>query len=203
MKVLITGFSPFDGETINPALEAVKLLPNSIAGAEIIIAELPVVFRQEAQVLIELVEEHNPDIVICVGQAGGRPAISVERVAINLQDARIPDNEGNTPVDEPIKADGKEAYFSSLPTRAMVQALREQGIPAALSYSAGTYVCNDVMYHLLYWIDKHGWDIQGGFIHVPYCPAQAANIPSSPPSMSITVIAGALEVAIGAAVKDR
>lgn len=199
MKVLITGFSPFGGETINPALEAVNELPDTIEGAEIIKAELPVVFNGGALVLEELIITHRPEVVICVGQAGSRAAISVERVAINLQDARIPDNEGKTPVDEQVKADGKDAYFSNLPTRAMVQALGEQGIPAVLSYSAGTYVCNDAMYHLLYWIDKRWQDLRGGFIHVPYCPAQAANMSSPPPSMSIADIARALEVAIGVA----
>lgn len=203
MKVLITGFSPFGGETINPALKAVMLLPDTIGGAEVIKAELPVVFFKGAQVLEELIIAHRPEVVICVGQAGGRAAISVERVAINLQDARIADNEGNTPVDGPIKADGKEAYFSNLPTRAMVQALREQGIPAVLSYSAGTYVCNDVMYHLLYWIEKRWQDMRGGFIHVPYCLAQTAKMASPPPSMALEAIARALEISIGAVLSGR
>lgn len=201
MKVLVTGFSPFGGETMNPALEAVRKLPDTIGSAEIVKAELPVVFDKGALVLEELINAHRPEIVISVGQAGGSPAISVERVAINLQDARIPDNEGNAPVDKTIKSDGKAAYFSTLPTRAMVQVLREQGIPAVLSYSAGTYVCNDVMYHLLYWIEKRWRDMRGGFIHVPYCLDQAASKTSPPPSMALDSIARALEISIRTALK--
>lgn len=196
MKILVTGFTPFGGEKINPAYEAVKRLPARINELRVITAELPTVFNKGAEVLEELLERHNPAAVICVGQAGGRAAISLERVAINLRDARIPDNEGNSPRDEPIKADGENAYFSNLPTRAIVDALQEHGIPAALSYTAGTYVCNDVLYHLLYWIDKKYPQMLGGFIHVPYDPAQAAAKPSPQPSMSIAITAEALNLAV-------
>lgn len=196
MKILVTGFAPFGGEKINPAYEAVKLLPSTIAGTAIIKAELPTVFRKGAQVLQALINAHNPDAVLCIGQAGGRPVISVERVAINLQDARIADNEGNCPNDETISAQGKTAYFSNLPTKAIVQFLRENGVPAALSYTAGTYVCNDVLYHLLYWIDTLYPQMRGGFIHVPYDPVQVVNLSPPAPSMSIAAISEGLRLAL-------
>jgi pyroglutamyl-peptidase len=195
MKILITGFTPFGGEEINPAYEAVKLLPDIIAGAEIIKAELPTVFLKGAQVLQALIEAHQPDAVICVGQAGGRPAISVERVGINFQDARVEDNEGNKPIDEKIIPDGKAAYFSNLPTRAIVQRMQDNGIPAVLSYSAGTYVCNEVLYHLLHWIDTLYPQLRGGFIHVPYDPAQVVKM-SPAPSMPIALISQGLMFAL-------
>lgn len=203
VQVLITGFAPFGGEKINPAWEAVEILPDQIEGANIVKAQLPVLFGRGAEVLAQLVAVHRPEITICVGQAGGRAAVGVERVAVNLRDAAMPDNSGNAPADEPIMADGPAAYFSNLPTRAMAEAIRAQGIPAVLSYSAGTYVCNDVMYHLLYWIDKRWPQMQGGFIHVPYDISQAAGKPSPPPSLPVPVIARALEAAIGAAVRAR
>ncbi|HBS93242.1 MAG TPA: pyroglutamyl-peptidase I [Firmicutes bacterium] len=196
MKILVTGFAPFGGEKINPAYEAVKLLPSTIAGTAIIKAELPTVFRKGAQVLQALINAHNPDAVLCIGQAGGRPVISVERVAINLQDARIADNEGNCPNDETISVQGKTAYFSNLPTKAIVQFLRGNGVPAALSYTAGTYVCNDVLYHLLYWIDTLYPQMQGGFIHVPYDPAQVVNLSPPAPSMPIAAISEGLRLAL-------
>lgn len=196
MNILVTGFSPFGGETINPAYEAVKLLPDSIENARIIKAELPTVFRKGAETLRELISKYNPAIVICVGQAGGRSAIAIERVAVNLQDAGSPDNEGTCPEDESIISEGRDAYFSNLPTRAIVQALKEVSIPAVLSYTAGTYVCNDVMYHLLHWIEQSYPDMRGGFIHVPYDPAQAAKSAAPEPSMPIAVTAEALRLAI-------
>lgn len=132
MKILVTGFDPFGGETVNPAYEAVKLLPDTIAGAQIIKLQIPTRFALSCTVLEAAVNEHRPDAVICVGQAGGRSAITPERVAINLADASIPDNAGDQPVDEPIRKDGAPAYFTSLPVKAMVQKMRAAGIPAAL-----------------------------------------------------------------------
>lgn len=145
MKILVTGFDPFGGETVNPAYEAVKLLPDTIAGAQIIKLQVPTRFALSGTVLEAAVNEHRPDAVICVGQAGGRSAITPERVAINLADASIPDNAGDQPVDEPIRKDGAPAYFTSLPVKAMVQKMRAAGIPAALSYTAGSFVCNSLM----------------------------------------------------------
>ena len=137
MKILITGFDPFGGETVNPAYEAVKLLPDTIAGAEIIKLEVPTRFHRAGAVLEDAMQRHKPDAVICVGQAGGRAAITPEKVAINLMDGRIPDNTGYQPVDVPIREDGETAYFTSLPVKAMVQRMRDAGIPAAVSYTAG------------------------------------------------------------------
>ena len=177
MKVLITGFDPFGGESVNPALEAVKLLPETISGAEVIKLEIPTVFRKSLAKIEEAMELHNPDIVISIGQAGGRFQVTPERVAINIDDARIEDNEGNQPLDITIFEDGEAAYFSNLPIKAMVQEMKENGIPAAVSNTAGTFVCNHVMYGILYMIDKKFPNARGGFIHVPYIPAQTIDKP--------------------------
>lgn len=155
MKVLITGFDPFGGEKVNPAFEAVKLLPDTIAGAEIIKLEIPTVFTRSAVVVEEAIKEHQPDIVINVGQAGGRSCMTVEKVAINLAEARIPDNDGEQPFDQPLREDGETAYFATIPVKAMVENMRNHGIPAHISYTAGTYVCNSIMYNVLYLIDKN------------------------------------------------
>lgn len=203
MKILITGFDPFGGASVNPAYEAVKLLPNEIKGADIIKLEIPTVFKKEGEVLEAGIEEYNPDIVICVGQAGGRSGITVEKVAINLMEARIPDNEGRQPVDEPVCSDGENAYFAKLPIKAMVQKMREQGIPARISYTAGTYVCNDVMYRLLYMIEKKYHNMKGGFIHVPYLPEQVIDLPDGIPSMSAEMIAQAIECGVEAALENE
>ena len=196
MKVLFTGFDPFGGATINPAYEAIKLLPDTIAGAEIIKVEIPTVFRKGAEAMIAAVEEHKPDYVICVGQAGGRATVTPEFVGINYQDARIPDNEGRQPCGEIIKEDGATAYFTKLPVKAMVQNMRDAGIPASISYTAGTYVCNDVMYHLLYCIEKKWPNIIGGFIHVPYASSQVVNMAATTPSLSLQMISDSLRIAV-------
>lgn len=195
MKILFTAFDPFGGESINPANEAVKLLPDVIAGAEVVKAELPTVFCKGAAKMKEAVELHKPDYVICVGQAGGRAAITPEFVAINHRDARIPDNEKNQPLGETIFEDGENAYFTCLPVKAIVETLKENGIPASVSYTAGTYVCNEVMYALLYCIDKKWPNIIGGFIHVPYVTEQAVNLPATTPSMTTSMIRDALRIA--------
>lgn len=200
MKILITGFDPFGGETVNPAYEAVKLLPDTIAGASIIKLEVPTQFRRAGEVLEAAMQQHKPDVVICIGQAGGRAAITPEKVAINLMDGRIPDNAGYQPVDVPIRADGETAYFTSLPVKAMVQRMRDAGIPAAVSYTAGTYVCNYLLYTLLYLIDKKYPGVRGGFIHVPYAMEQAVNKPLGTPSMDLRQIARGLETAVEAVV---
>ena len=143
-------------------------------------------------------QRHKPDAVICVGQAGGRAAITPEKVAINLMDGRIPDNTGYQPVDVPIREDGETAYFTSLPVKAMVQRMRDAGIPAAVSYTAGTYVCNYLLYTLLYLIDKKYPNVRGGFIHVPYAMEQVINKPLGTPSMDLRQIARGLETAVEA-----
>ena len=155
MKVLITGFDPFGGEPINPAWEAVKRLPDNIDGVEIVKLQIPTVFKKSAKKLFENIDTVKPDVVICVGQAGGRYEFCVERVAINLDDGRIPDNEGYQPVDVKVFEDGENAYFSNLPIKAMVEEVKKAGIPAAVSNTAGTYVCNHIMYSLLYYINKN------------------------------------------------
>lgn len=198
MKILITGFDPFGGETVNPAYEAVKLLPDTIAGAEIIKLEVPTRFHRAGAVLEDAMQRHKPDAVICVGQAGGRAAITPEKVAINLMDGRIPDNAGYQPVDVPIREDGETAYFASLPVKAMMQRMRDAGIPAAVSYTAGTYVCNYLLYTLLYLIDKKYPNVRGGFIHVPYAMEQVVNKPLGTPSMDLRQIARGLETAVEA-----
>ena len=184
MKVLITGFDCFGGESINPALEAVKKLPDTIEGAEIIKLEIPTVFRKSLEKIEENIIKHNPDIVLSIGQAGGRFGITPERVAINIDDARIEDNEKNQPIDVAIFEDGENAYFSNLPIKAMVKEMNESGIPASVSNTAGTFVCNHVMYG------------------IPYLPFQVVNKPNTP-SMSLLDITKGLEICIKAALTNN
>ncbi|KFX60235.1 pyroglutamyl-peptidase I [Clostridium botulinum] len=202
MKVLITGFDPFGGESINPALEAVKKLPNTISNAEIIKLEIPTVFKKSLDKIEENILAHKPDIVISIGQAGGRFGITPERVAINIDDARIEDNEKNQPIDLKVFEDGENAYFTTLPIKAMVKEMQEAGIPSSVSNSAGTFVCNHVMYGVLYMINKKYPNIKGGFIHVPYIPSQVVNKPNMP-SMSIEDIFKGLELSVKAAVENN
>lgn len=153
-KILVTGFDPFGGEPVNPAFEAVKLLPESIAGVSVVKLEIPTVFTRSAMVVEEAIEREKPDYVLCIGQAGGRSAVTVEKVAINLAEARIPDNDGEQPFDTPLREDGDTAYFATLPVKAMVKRINASGIPALMSYTAGTYVCNSIMYNVLYLLDR-------------------------------------------------
>lgn len=202
MKVLVTGFEPFGGEKINPSLEAVKMLPETIAGADIIKASIPVVFGKSIEKLDELIEKERPQVVICVGQAGGRFELSVERVAINIDDARIPDNAGNQPVDEKIFEDGEAAYFATLPIKAMVEEMRAGSVPSAVSNTAGTYVCNNIMYGLLYLAHKKYPGLKGGFIHVPFIPEQVI-ARTNTPYMSLEQISKGVELAVKAAVENE
>ena len=194
MKVLITGFDPFGSETINPAFEAIKLLPNKILNSHIIKLELPTVFNKSIMLLENKITEINPDIIICVGQAGGRTGITVERVAINIDDARIKDNEGNQPIDKVIFKNGKNAYFSNLPIKAIVDNIKKNKLPASVSNSAGTFVCNHIMYGLLHLINTKFKNKKGGFIHVPYIPEQVLN-KANTPSMSLENISKSLLIA--------
>lgn len=203
MKILITGFDPFGGESVNPAFEAVKLLPDEIGGTHIVKLEVPTVFGKAGEVLEEGIRTHQPDAVLCVGQAGGRSGMSVEKIAINFQDARIQDNEGNQPVDLPIKEDGETAYFATVPVKAMVAAMRENGIPAFVSYTAGTFVCNELMYTLLYLTSKKYPHIRGGFIHVPYAMGQTVDKPNGTPAMALESIARGLECAVLAVAENQ
>lgn len=203
MKILFTGFDPFGGETINPAYEAVKRLPDAIGGTEIIKMEIPTVFGKDGRILEEAIGEYEPDAVICVGQAGGRAAITIERVAINLQDARIQDNEGQQPCDQPVYADGPAAYFTNLPVKEMVSQMKEQGIPAQISYTAGTFVCNDIMYRLMHLIHTKYPQMLGGFIHVPFLPQQVTDRTDNAPSMSVEMIAEGLRCAAEVIIKNK
>ena len=202
MKVLLTGFDPFGGEAVNPAQEAVQRVSDNINGAEVIKITIPTVQTKSVKAIEEAIELYNPDIVISVGQAAGRYDITPERVAINIDDFRIKDNEGNQPTDKIIQEDGKSAYFSNLPVKAMVKHMNDNQIPATLSNTAGTFVCNHVMYGILYMIDKKYPNIKGGFIHVPYIPSQVVTKPNMP-SMSASDITKGLELSIKAAVENK
>lgn len=203
-KILLTGFEPFDHEVTNPSWEAVRTLEGRIltpAGVHaeqaycVVTAQLPCEFYVATNKLHDLLNVHQPEIVICVGQAGGRADISVERIAINIDDARIPDNAGNQPIDEAVVADGPAAYFSSLPIKAIVHNLRQQGIPANVSQTAGTYVCNHIFYGLMHYANTHASPKQAGFVHIPYLPEQAAHHPGAP-SMALSNLIRALESAM-------
>ncbi len=196
MKILVTGFEPFNHDTVNPAWEAVSRLEDRVAGAEILRLRVPTVFYRSIQVIRDAMDRTQPDAVLSVGQAGGRAMITVERVGINLDDAVIADNEGNQPVDEPIFADGADGYFSTLPNRAIVEAIRARGIPASLSDTAGTFVCNHVLYGVQYHIRRDFPQMRSGFIHIPCLPPQAAGM-EGVPSMSLADDVAALEAAVG------
>ena len=204
MKILVTGFDPFGGEKVNPALEAVKSLPYEINGAELHWAVIPTVFYKSAEVLEAEIVRYQPDVVLCIGQAGGRAGLTPERVAINQDDARIPDNQGNQPIDTPIRLDGEAAYFSTLPIKAMVQAINEVGLPATVSNTAGTFVCNHLMYQALYLADKKFPHMRAGFMHIPYMIEQVINKPNTA-SMNLADIVKGIEATIGAIVdyKDK
>ena len=200
MKVLVTGFDPFGGEKLNPALEAIKSLPSEIQGAEVRWLEVPTVFYKSAKILEEEIRIYQPDIVLCIGQAGGRKGLTPERVAINQDDARIQDNEGNQPIDLPIRPDGASAYFSSLPIKAMVQAIKEEGLPASVSNTAGTFVCNHLMYQVLYLVEKEFPTIKAGFLHIPYMMEQVIDKPNTP-AMDLVDIVRGIEAAIRATIE--
>ena len=202
MKALVTGFEPFGGEPINPALEALERLPPRIGAVGISTRVLPAVFGQALDALEEAVWATAPDIVLCVGLAGGRTALSLERVAINIDDARIPDNKGRQPIDLPIIAGGPSAYFATLPIKAAVAALRDAGLPAIVSNSAGTFVCNHVFYGLMHLATTRGFDFCGGFLHVPFLPSQAA-LQDGAPSMALDDIVHGIEIVLTVAASRR
>lgn len=190
MKVLITGFDAFGRANTNPAWQAVQSLSSSIANAEIIKLQLPTVFGKANDILETALGEHTPDIVILVGVADNRSKIGLERVAINLDDARIQDNEGNQPIDESICAGGETAYFSTLPIKAITVALKEAGIPAQVSNSAGTFVCNHTFYGLLHLAKNECPALRSGFIHIP-----------PPETMTLETAIHALEIAIATTIR--
>lgn len=202
MKALITGFDPFGGETINPAYEAVKAMSDTIGECEIIKMEIPTVFGKSIDILKQTIDTEQPDIVMCIGQAGGRFGITPEYVAINLDEARIEDNEGNQPSDCPINEEGPNAYFTSLPVKAIVKELTENEIPSNVSYTAGTFVCNHIFYGLMDMIAADYPSIRGGFIHVPYLPVQTLD-KKNQPFMPQEMITRALELAVKATVLNE
>ena len=194
MKVLVTGFTPFGGEQINPSWEAVKRLPERIGEMTITKREIPTEFDAACAALRAAMDELRPDAVLSVGQYGGANGIRVERVAVNLRDARIADNAGAKPVDEPVVPGAPDAYFATLPTRRIVEKLRGEDIPAQLSYSAGTFVCNNLLYCALHESAQKLPATRCGFVHVPYLPEQAKD--GNAPSMSLELMLKALTIAV-------
>lgn len=192
-QLLITGFDPFGGETVNPSWEAVKQLNDTIGNYRLTKLQLPTVFGKAADALLSAAKELQPDAILSIGQASGRKGITPEVIGINLREARIPDNAGNQPVNQPIVPDGPAAYFATAPVREMAAAMQTGGIPCALSYSAGAFVCNDVLYSALH--HYHGTDTRVGFIHVPFLPQQ---VKENQPSMTLDEIVQGLTLAIGA-----
>ena len=190
MRILVTGFDPFGGEPVNPALEALQRLPATLGAHTIERRPLPTVFHRSLDVLGDAVRTLRPDMLICVGQAGGRAELSIERVAINIDDARIPDNDAQSPIDQPIVPGGPAAYFTNLPLKAMVQALGDAGIPAKVSNTAGTFVCNHVFYGAMHLVATEFPAMRAGFIHIPFLPEQVARHPGQPSMAVETVIAG-------------
>lgn len=192
MKIIVTGFDPFGGEKINPSIECVKAL-TEVEGVELIRLELPTVFKESAKRLNEVINEVKPDAVLSVGQAGGRPGITMERIAINVDDARIPDNISQQPIDETIQTKGAAAYFSTLPIKRIVKAIREAGISAEVSNSAGTFVCNHIMYQALFAATKADKPFKAGFMHIPFIPEQTTDKPSLPLEESTKALQIAIE----------
>lgn len=194
-KILITGFDPFGGEKINPAYEAVKAIKDNINGVEVVKMEVPTVFYDSIEKVTKKIEEIDPIAVLLIGQAGGRFGMTVERVAINVDDARIKDNKGQQPIDKPIDPEGQPAYFSTIPVKKIVEKMKENKIPASVSNTAGTFVCNHLLYGTLNYIHKNNKNIKAGFIHVPFLPEQVIDKPNTP-SMSVETIVKALETAV-------
>lgn len=204
MKILVTGFDPFGGEKINPALETIKRLPDTILGAQIIKLEIPTVVGKSLAKIKEAVEKENPDVVLSIGQAGGRSEITVERIGINIDDCRIPDNEGNQPIDEPVVKGGPAAYFVTVPIKAIVENIKAHNIPASISNTAGTFICNHICYgvaHLAAQRTAAGKPMKSGFIHIPFLPEQAIGKPALTPSMSLETIVSGITHALEAIVE--
>ena len=189
-RLLVTGFDPFGGEKINPAWEAVKQLPDRIGTYELCKLEIPTVFGEAAEKVLEAAEGIRPDVILCIGQAGGRAAVTPERIAVNIRDAKIADNAGNCPVGAFVDPDGPAAIFATVPVMRMAQAICDGGLPGAVSNSAGAFVCNDTLYLLL----RHyeGTAVKVGFIHVPYLPEQGS--PSLPLADTVRALVAAIEV---------
>lgn len=188
-KLLITGFDAFGGDHRNPSWLAVRALPDVVGNFEIRKLQIPTVFGKAAALVLEEAREFHPDVILCVGQAGGRDAVTPERIAVNIRDARIPDNEGNQPNGDPVADDGPAAYFATVPVKAMAEAIRVAQIPGAVSNTAGTFVCNDTLYALLH--HYAGTTTRVGFIHVPYLPEQGT--PNLPLEKTIAALTAAIK----------
>ncbi|MET7991436.1 pyroglutamyl-peptidase I [Amycolatopsis sp. NPDC005232] len=193
MTVLLTGFAPFGSSAVNPSWQAALLVASR--RDDVISVELPVEFEASLPALRAAIEEHRPSLVVCAGEAGGRVAVTPERVAINLIDARIPDNAGAQPIDVPVIADAPAAYFTTLPVKAAVAAIQAEGVPAAVSHTAGTYVCNQVFFGLMHLLAHDFPAVRGGFVHVPSAPEQV----EAGPSLDVRLSATALDAVITAA----
>lgn len=196
--VLVTGFEPFGGETVNPSWLTAKELPDTVAGYRVEKLLVPVEFGVSGRMLCRRLEELQPDAVLCLGQAGGRAALTVERVAINVMDASQPDNAGFLPQDQPVRPGGPAAYFSTLPLGVCVEMARQAGVPAAVSNTAGTYVCNQLLYAALDWAAQTGWQGRAGFVHLPWLPGQVLNRPGQPSMELETMVRGVQAVLEGA-----
>ena len=197
MKALVTAFEPFGGESVNASLEAMRRLPTKIGALEVVTTTLPTSYLRSLPVLEQAIAREKPQIVLCVGQAGERAALCVERVAVNVQDAEIADNDGARPVDQPVVAGGPAAYLATLPVRAAVAGLRAEELPAQLSMSAGTFVCNHVFYGLMHLAATGKQRFRAGFLHVPRLPQQAPG--SGAPSMALDDITRGIVVVLQAA----
>ncbi len=197
MKLLLTAFEPFGGEAVNPAEEAMGRMPDRVGDVEIVKLAVPVTFAGCLAPVAEAIEREAPDAVLCLGQAGGRAAITPERVAVNVDDARIPDNAGEQPVDRPAVPGGPAAYFATLPVKAMAEAIRAAGVAAEVSNTAGTFVCNHLMYAVLHLLAERYPGVWAGFMHVPFVPEQTGDKPGQP-SMPLADMVRGLTAAVGA-----
>ncbi|MHA1639706.1 MAG: pyroglutamyl-peptidase I [Candidatus Heimdallarchaeota archaeon] len=196
-RVILTGFEPFGGDKLNPALEIITdLSKEQLPGCELLTIKLPVVFGKAIEILEQAIAKAKPALILSIGQAGGRNTIAVEKIGININDARIADNEGNKPKDELIVKDGPAAYFTTIDCRRTVTAITRAGIPAILSYSASTYVCNNLIYGTLHYITTHQLPSKYGFLHVPYLPEQVAKKEKALPSMSLAMMKKAVKIAL-------
>ena len=200
LRILVTGFEPFGGQSLNPSWEVARALHGiALDGAQVTAVQLPCVFAQALPALQHALAQHRPDIALALGQAEGRCDFSVERVAINVMDARIPDNAGEQPIDVPVIAEGPAAYFSTLPIKSLVAGLKAAGFAASVSQTAGTFVCNQVFYALQHTLAGQG--VHSGFVHLPLLPEQAANwtgpsLPSWPISVQVAAAQRALAVLV-------
>ena len=199
MKILVTWFDPFGGQTINPAIESVKLLPDVIEGCKVIKLEIPTVVYKSLNIIEKTIEKERPDFVLSIGQAGGRSDITVERIGINCDDCRIADNDGNQPIDTKVFSDGPDAYFVNLPIKAMVKNMQDANIPSSVSNTAGTFICNHVCYGVRHICSTKYPNIKSGFIHIPFLPEQVID-KKSMPSMELNTSVKAITKAIEAIV---